>query len=147
MRSLTILCALLGSAMLSLAHADQKTDFGDYTVHYNAYPSTILSADVAKQYDLTRSKAIGYVSVSVLPSNEPSAKPRGLEADIDGEVLNDIRQSKALEFKRIKEGQALYYLAPFQFQPGQMLVFKLEIRPTGQESTFPLRFSQEFFND
>jgi len=141
------LVALLAASLALPALAEQKTEFDGYTVHYSAFPSSQLAPAVAQRYGITRSRAIGLVNISVIPRQGVEGRPRGAEADVSGQMLNDLRQQRSLPFRRIQEGQAVYYLAPFQFQPAELLEFRIQVRPLGQEKTLPLRFTQQFFND
>ncbi|WP_250656405.1 DUF4426 domain-containing protein [Alkalimarinus coralli] len=138
------------SSLLFLANqnafAEQKESFGDYEVHYSAFASTFLTPDVAKQYDIVRSRAVGVVNISVLKKAksgvfEPTA------AQVEGMMINDIQQQQHLGFRRIKEGKAIYYIAEIQYLQGEVLTFNVSAIPEGQKKPLKLRFSQTFYND
>lgn len=143
---ISALIALLFALAAGFASADQKEDVGPYEIHYSVIPSGSLTPEVAKQYDIVRSKAIGVINISVL------AKPEGggtqpVPALVQGRVINDIRQERPLNFRQVEEGKAVYYLAQFQFGQGEQLEYRAEIRPRGHDRTYPIRFSQSLFND
>ena len=140
----TLLTLLLFSTQSALA--EQKKRFGDYEVHYSAFASTFLTPDIAKQYGLVRSKAIGVINISVLKKSDKGFfEP--VPAQLEGIRTNDIQQQQFLAFRRVKEGKAIYYLAEVQFMEGEVLVFNISATPEGQPQPLKLRFSQTFYNE
>lgn len=140
---LLAVCALLIGAQ---AHAGQFEAFGDYQVHYSIFPSSFLTPEIAAQYNIVRSKSVGVVNVSILQKTENGGlKP--VSGQVEGQVMNDIRQSRFLGFRRISEGDAVYYIAEFQFSDGELLTFQLEANAPGAKSTMPVRVAQTLVND
>lgn len=140
--------ALVTSCLLMfslISQAEQKTDFGDFEVHYNAFTSTFLSPEIAKQYGLIRSKAIGILNISLMDKRTGKAVP--VAGQVEGIVSNDIQQQTHLGFKRVQETNALYYLAQFQFIEGEILTFNLTTYPEGSRQPLKMRFTQSFYND
>ena len=135
-------CTLLASAQ---AHAGQYKQFGDYQVHYSIFPSSFLTPEVASQYNIVRSKSIGIVNVSILEETETGLKP--VSGQVQGQVMNDIRQSRFLGFRRISEGESVYYIAEFQFSEGELLTFQLEANVPGANDPMPVRVAQTLVND
>ncbi len=133
--------ALLGQA----AHAEQKVDFGLYEVHYSAFNSTFLTPEVARQYGIVRSRAIGVVNISVLKKREGQV-PESVEAQVEGIVSNDIAQQIHLPFRRVREGQAIYSLAEFQFSEGEVLTFQIRARVNTETQPMQLRFANTFYS-
>ena len=126
--------------------AEQKERFGDYEVHYSAFTSTFLTPEIAKQYGIVRSKAIGVINISVLKKSENGVfEP--VPAQLEGMRTNDIQQQQFLAFRRVKEGKAIYYLTEVQFMEGQVLVFNISATPEGQPKPLKIRFSQTFYNE
>lgn len=141
---ITLFTLLLLSTQSVLA--EQKERFGDYEVHYSAFTSTFLTPDIAKQYGIVRSKAIGVINISVLKKSENGIfEP--VPAQLEGMRTNDIQQQQFLAFRRVKEGKAIYYLAEMQFMEGEVLVFNISATPEGQARPLKLRFSQTFYNE
>ncbi len=126
--------------------AEQKERFGDYEVHYSAFTSTFLTPEIAKQYGIVRSKAIGVINISVLKKTE-NGTFEPVPAQLEGMRTNDIQQQQFLAFRRVKEGKAIYYLAEMQFMEGEVLVFNISATPEGQPQPLKLRFSQTFYNE
>lgn len=135
-------CALLVGAQ---AQAGQYQQFGDYQVHYSIFPSSFLTPEIATQYSIVRSQSIGIVNVSILKETESGLEP--VSGQVQGQVMNDIRQSRFLGFRRVSEGEAVYYIAEFQFSDGELLTFQLEANVPGANDPMPVRVAQTLVND
>ncbi|MBT8128727.1 MAG: DUF4426 domain-containing protein [Gammaproteobacteria bacterium] len=140
-KSLFIL-ALLGLG--TNATAENSRVFGDYVVHYNAFRSDTLSPEIAKAYELTRRNNRIIVNITVLKKvMGTTGKP--VAATIAGNASNLTGQMKNLEFREIKEGTAIYYIAELKVSDGEFLKFKLNITPEGEQGPARLQFSKRFF--
>lgn len=127
------------------AQAGQK-DFGEYQVHWSVFPSTFLSPEIAQANDLQRSKGIGIVNISIMTEDE-NGQPSPVSGQVEGKVSNDIQQVKFLAFRRIQEGDAVYFIAQYQYLSGDLMTFSITARPTGHGKDLPVRFSHTLFND
>jgi len=143
---------LVGVFLLCLlsisASAEQKRVFGDYEVHYMGLNSSFLTSDVAKMYDIPRSRSLGFLNISVLQKTKGAPLPAAIDAKVTGSIRNLIGQSRELEFRRIREGQAIYYISTFSFDDGDMYNLDLEVVPsTAKQKTFDVKFSQRFYEE
>lgn len=145
-KHLSILLMLLTLSPASALGSESPAEFGDYEVHYAALPSTFLDAETARQYDLTRSRAVGLLNVSVHRTTGEDA-PQPITAQVQGTITNEARQVKELSFQRIQEDDAIYYLAQFRYREGKTVTFELEAAPLGKSETLPVRFSRELYHD
>jgi hypothetical protein len=129
--------------------AEQKAVFDGYEVHYSAFRSTFLTPEVARQYEIVRSKAIGVINISVLKTDPAgsTALPKAVTANVQAMLTNNIQQQRHLDFRRVIEGTAIYYIAQFQYSQNELLVFDISAQPEGSPTPLKLRFSQTFFND
>ena len=62
---------LLCLSCSALVQAEQKKVFNgpdgsEYEIHYIGFTSTFLDPDIAKQYDIVRSRALGVINISVI---------------------------------------------------------------------------------
>ena len=73
--------------------------------------------------------------------------PTAVPAKLTGQLRNLIGQSKTLEFKPIKERNAVYYVTTFRFDDGDMYNIFLQATPEGQTRTFDVKFSQRFYEE
>ncbi|WP_068458556.1 MULTISPECIES: DUF4426 domain-containing protein [unclassified Oleiphilus] len=142
---------MLGMLMAADSYAEQKKVFAapdgtEYEVHYIAFNSTFLQPEVARQYDLTRSKALGVVNVSVLKVNENGVR-EAVGAIVNMNAKNDIQQVQHLSMQQVIEGKAIYYIAQLQYREGEILTFDISVFPQGVSDPFRLRFSHNFYND
>lgn len=143
----------LGLACLGLlslpAEAERQEEFGPYVIHYNAMNSTFFSSDVAKSYQIKRSKNLGVLVISVLPKAS-GPEPKAVTAMVKGKVRNDLFQSINLDFREIKEGKddrAIYYVTSFKHDNNEKLNFAVDVQPEGQGSSHTVSFDQTFFTD
>ncbi|MDK8465564.1 DUF4426 domain-containing protein [Marinobacter sp. SS13-12] len=139
---LSLACLLLLSTQ---THAGSK-DFGEFQVHWSVFPSTFLAPEVARENNLNRSKSIGIVNISIMRETENG----GLEpvsGQVEGKVLNDVQQVKFLGFRRIQEGNAVYFIAEYQYSNAELMTFQITARPTGSKEDLPIRFAHTLFND
>lgn len=145
---ISLLTAFFLSIASTIAMAEQKLVYGDYEVHYIGLSSDFLTAEVAKQYDIPRSRALGFLNISVLKHSKDTVIPTSTNATITGSIRNLIGQSRELEFRRIQEGKAVYYISTFRFDDGDMYNFDLDVTPSNApQRHFDVKFSQRFYED
>ncbi|XOZ32208.1 DUF4426 domain-containing protein [Halomonadaceae bacterium KBTZ08] len=145
-KRLSLLLMLLTLASGSALGSESPAEFDGYEVHYAALPSTFLDAETARQYDLTRSRSVGLLNVSVHRTTGEEA-PKPITAQVQGTITNEARQVKELSFRRVQEEDAIYYLAQFRYREGKTVTFELEAAPLGDSETLPVRFSRELYHD
>ncbi|MGB5395753.1 MAG: DUF4426 domain-containing protein, partial [Gammaproteobacteria bacterium] len=66
-------------------------------------------------------------------------------AKVEGHASNLTGQLKGLEFREIREGNAIYYLAESKISDGEFLKFELKVTPEGETEPARLRFDKRFF--
>lgn len=121
------------------AQGGQYVQLGQWEVHYSAFASSFLLPEVAQAYKLTRSRAQGILSLSVL---DPATKASQRVA-VSGYALNELGQRRELTFRRISEGDAIYYLAsvPHSKEESYRFFINLRLGDTVEE----LRFQHTFY--
>lgn len=140
------LLATLLLASLSLQAQAGSKDFGDYTVLWSVLPSTFLAPEVARANNLQRSKGIGIVNVSIMSEGEDGSLTP-VTGQVEGRVTNDVQQVKFLAFRRIQEGDAVYFVAEYQYASGELMTFNITARPTGHQQDLAVRFAHTLFSD
>lgn len=145
-KRLSGLLMLLTLASTAAQGSESPAQFDGYEIHYAALPSTFLDAKTAREYDLVRSRAVGLLNVSVHRTTGEDA-PEPITVQLQGQTTNEARQVKELSFKRVQEGDAIYYLAQFRYREGKTMVFEFEAAPYGESETLPVRFSRELYHD
>lgn len=148
MRPIRLLSALLFALVVgtSAAWAGGTDDFGDYQVHYNAFPSDTLTPQIATAYGIVRSKnqAILNIAVTRKRKDQPGL-PVPAYVNITAANLNG--QVKSVRMKQIHEENAVYYLGLLSVNDGETLVFDIDVTPEGQTDTHHVHFQQTFVAD
>lgn len=128
-----------------LSHAGSK-DFGGYIVQWSVFPSTFLTPEIAEENDLNRSRGIGVVNIAIMTEDEDGGMST-VSGQVEGKALNDVQQASFLAFRRIQEGDAVYFIAQYQYANAELMTFQITARPAGSGSDLPIRFSHTLFND
>ncbi|MFP5414724.1 MAG: DUF4426 domain-containing protein [Gammaproteobacteria bacterium] len=118
-------------------------EFGDYRVHYSAFNSSFVSPEVAAAYDIVRGRDRGLVNIAVMPAGVIG----GRAAEIKGHVSNIFAQRQELAFFEVREGDAVYYLAPFNFENEDSLTFNITVKPNPGMPSYTLSFQRTFYRD
>lgn len=132
-----ILPLLLWAATPALAERSQT--FGDLTVHYNVITTDTLTPEIARAYNITRSKYRGLLTVSVLRPNKLGVG-EPVAAKMDAYAVNLSEQLRNIDMREVREGRAIYYLGTFSVAPQETLRFTVNIHAEGVKNK--LEFQQ-----
>ena len=133
---------ILTSTVLSTSvFADNMKKLGSMNVHYMALGATFLTPEIAKAYQIERSRYNGLINISVLDNSQENT-PAKMVA-ISGKARNDVGQIKFLEFQEVKEGDAIYYLAQLKYSNEETFHFDIVI--TDGKEQHKLTFKQTFY--
>lgn len=134
---------VLITTLSATANAGGQQDFGDYVVHFNAISTDFLSPAVARSYGITRSRNRALINISVMKKAlGVGTEPR--HAQITGKSINLRGQSRVLDFREVRDGPAIYYLAEIGIDDGETLDFVIQAVPQDSEP-LSIRFRQQFF--
>jgi hypothetical protein len=106
------------------AHAEVKKTLGDWEVHYIALTTTFLTPEIARANNIVRSGKNALVNISVLDGRSKKAQV----VEMTGTARNLLGTVKQLDFKQVKEGDAIYYLASVPFAHKEVLRFDIDIK-------------------
>ena len=135
---------IISSAMFSThSLAEQKKTFKQYDIHYVAASTAMLTPAIAKIYKIQRSKSKGLVTIAIRNTETETAS----EGLVRGSVKNPIGQMQTLQFTRITDQDAIYYLATFNYADQEILHFDVLVSPRDVQDTFVVDFKQQFFVD
>jgi len=140
------LSALLIALLTFNAQAGNKPykEFGNIKVYYSSFSSSFILPEVASAYNITRGKDKGLVNISVIVDD----KVGGKTALVKGTVSNIFAQQQKLKFFEVREGNTVYYLAPFEFENEDSMTFKIQVQPDPNKPAHSLSFQNKFyFND
>ena len=128
---------------IDAVHAQNMKKLNDWDVHYIALDSTFITPEIAKSYDIVRSRFNALVNISVL-DNKKDGNP-AKHVSIMGTAKNNLGQFKTLEFVEVTEGDAIYYLAQIPVRNEETVHFDLTISDGKKSQT--LKFYQKFYID
>jgi len=123
------------------ASADQFKAFDGIEVHYVVVNTLFLQPDVAARYGVVRANDRAIVNLSVI--NKDGAAVLG---EATGSTINLLSQTAPLQFSVIKEGDAIYYVAPLRYTDRDVLRFRLTIN-VPDRAPMNLEFQQQMFVD
>ncbi len=139
-----IASVLVALAMAAPVTAEQSSEFGEYVIHYVALPTTQLSRDVARAYNIKRSKSRAMLNVTVLKKqgDEP-AKP--VTAEVVAIATNLTGQRKNITMRTVGDGGAIYYIGEFTVTHREVLDFDIQIITADSEEPIGVEFRQQFY--
>ena len=164
MHALRILLATLVTTLMLAACGDEPTiqtvgsgtpaeppnasmkDFGDYVIHFNAISTDQLQPEVARAYNITRSKNRAMLNVSII-RKVPDTIGESVAGSVSATANNLTGQAKNLTLRQIQEGDAIYYIGDVAVANGETLVFNIDATPMNETSRFSVRFSRQFYAD
>lgn len=141
MKYLSLWVFILLTALACNCMAEQKKTLGMWDVHYMVVNTTFLTPEIAKQNGIVRSKFNALVNISVLHAQSQKAQ----HASLLGEAVNLLGTKKQLNFKKVVEGGAIYYLAVVPFRDREVLRFNVSITQGNTSRT--LKFQQSMTVD
>ncbi len=140
-RSGCFLVSLAAMLVAATVTAEQKQMLGPYEAHYVVVQSTFFNEEIAARYDIVRGRDRALVNLSFL---DEALTPIAVTAS--GTVTNLLGQMTVLDFREVKEGDAVYYLAEIRHTDRETLRFKVTVAmPDGKERE--LEFQQQMFWD
>ncbi len=120
-----------------------SVDIGDYIVHFSAQSTDQLPPEVARAYNIVRSKNRAMLNVSVLRESNNSPVP----AVVTVKTVNLTGQLKNITMRQIDEQEAIYYIGEVAVANRETLVFDISVTPEGANSVSNVRFKRQFFAD
>ena len=143
LKTLVLLTALTSFSV----PAQQSQDFGDFTVHYNAMRSSMISPEIAKAYNIRRSDSRGLINISVL-KNAADKTTTAVKAKLTASGRNLTGQTRNVEMREISEGDgAIYYLGELSVRNMETFDFTVIVLPEGQDKPFNVKFRQQFYTE
>jgi hypothetical protein len=120
-----------------------NADIGDHIVHFSAQSTDQLPPEVARAYNIVRSKNRAMLNVSVLQESDNMP----VKADITVRTVNLTGQLKNVTMREITEQEAIYYIGEIPVANRETLIFDISVRPEGVEEVSEVRFKRQFFTD
>lgn len=134
------LALVLANACLD-ANAEQMRQLGPWEVHYALVPTSFLKPDIAARYQVTRGRDRAMLNISVLDE-----AGNAVAVEISGTIINLLSQQQPIQFREVREGPAIYYLAQVKHTDREVLRFAVDIVPP-DGSDRRLEFQQTMYWD
>lgn len=123
-----------------------SADIGDYVVHFSAQSTDQLPPEVARAYNILRSKNRAMLNVSVIRKADNTSVPAAIEV----RATNLTGQLKTVTMRKIEEpGEkvAIYYIGETPVANRETLMFDIRVKPEGQKGPSEVRFQRQFYTD
>jgi hypothetical protein len=139
---------VLFTVLLSFGvNAQQAQEFEDYTVHYNAFNSSMITAEIAKAYGIRRSGSRAVINISVLKKADGQLAT-AVKANITASGRNLTGQTREVKMREVTEAdEAIYYIGELSVSNMETFSFKVFITPEGTSEPFELKFRQQFYTE
>lgn len=120
-----------------------SVDIGGHMVHFSAQLTDQLPPEVARTYNIVRSKNRAMLNVSVLHS----ASGTPVTADIIVKTVNLTGQLKTVVMRKVQEQEAIYYIGETPVANRETLIFDINVRPEGGDEASDIRFKRQFYTN
>lgn len=137
-----LICMLLPTLLSAGSHAQQSEMFGPFELHYSVVNTTFLEPDVAATYGITRGEKSAILNLAVREHLQQGSEARSML--IKGRTW-DLIQNQFLEFREIREGPAIYYIAEFKFINEEWRFFEVDFRPQGAGQSYTFKFKHQLY--
>jgi len=146
MKKTLFILTLCGLNFLACRAMAASENFGDYSIYYQAVNSTFINADIARQYGIVRSDRRAFLNISVL-KNQADGSSTAVTAQVNGGKRNLLGQTGNIEFREIREGQAIYYIGEFDYSNAEIVRFRLDVTPEGSDKSHEIAWETRMYNN
>jgi hypothetical protein len=122
---------------------ESMKDIGDHAVHFNAQLTDELSPEIARAYNIVRSKNRAMLTISVVRDADNASVP----ARVTVKTVNLTGQLKNIAMRPIEEQDAVYYVGETPVANRETLIFDITVTPEGAAGSSEVRFKREFYTD
>jgi hypothetical protein len=123
-----------------------SADIGDFIVHFSAQSTDQLPPEVARAYNIVRSKNRAMLNVSIIRKSDNAP----VAGKISVKTVNLTGQLKSITMRKIEEPGdvvAIYYIGETPVANRETLVFDITVTPDGAGSPSDVRFKRQFYTD
>lgn len=120
-----------------------NANIGNHVVHFSAQSTDQLPPEVARAYNIVRSKNRAMLNVSVLKESDNTA----VTAEVTVKTVNLTGQLKNVTMRQINEQDAIYYIGEVAVANRETLIFDISVKPDGVDTVSDVRFKRQFFTD
>lgn len=123
-----------------------SADIGDYVVHFSAQSTDQLPPEVARAYNIVRSKNRAMLNVSIIRESDNTS----VAGTVTVKTVNLTGQLKNVTMRKIEEPGdtvAIYYIGETPVANRETLVFDISVTPEGESRSSDVRFKHQFYTD
>lgn len=133
------------SSRISYATNEHDKEIGNYVIHINALTTDQLPVEVARGYNISRSKNRAMLNVSVREKQDDTEV--SIAASINVVAKNLSSQQKNVSVREIKEENpnVIYYIGELPVSNEENITFELDVTPLGSTGPLLISYSQQFF--
>jgi hypothetical protein len=118
-------------------------DIGSHIVHFSAQSTDLLPKEVARAYDIIRSKNRAMLNVSIIEKGSNKAA----SGEVTVKTVNLTGQLKNVVMVKRQEQDAIYYIGVTPVANRETLIFDISVRPEGADEASQVRFKRQFYSD
>lgn len=122
--------------------AEQSETFDQYELHYSVVNTTFIQPEVAANYGIVRGEKRAILNLAVLDTK--TEKNTAVTMLLKGRTW-DLIQNQFLEFKEVREGDAIYYIADFKFINEEWRFFEVDFRPEGASKSYTFKLKHQLY--
>lgn len=139
--------AASGSSRITVDTATHEVNSGNYIIHVNALSTSQLPTEIARGYNISRSKNRAMMNVAVREKQSEGERP--ITADVKVLAKNLSNQIKNVSLREIKEDDplAIYYIGELPVSNEEIITFNLDVTPAGASEPVLLTYRQQFFTE
>jgi len=120
-----------------------SVDIGEYVVHFSSQTTDQMPPEVARTYNIVRSKNRAMLTISVLEESTNKA----VTAEVTVKTVNLTGQLKNVSMRTVTEQEAIYYIGETPVANRETLVFDISVQPEGANKPSDIRFKRQFFTN
>jgi hypothetical protein len=109
-----------------------------FDIHYTTFNSMLIPDDVALAHEIVRSKHRIVTNITIRRDNT------AVSARLSGTTVNLLSQLSSMNFEKVTEPGAIYYLSNQIVDERDTLVFNIDIQPVSHNETFHLKFTRRY---
>jgi hypothetical protein len=127
-----------------LPATESVKDFGEYVLYFNALNTDQLSPEIAREYEIVRSKSRALLNVSIHRKRD-NGQTEAVTGAVSASAINLNGQLKTMTLREIREEAAIYYIGELAITDGEILIYTVDATPSNEPSRFTVRFKKQFF--
>ncbi len=128
------------------AGAQQSERYDAYELYYSVVNTTFISPETAARYSIVRGDDEAILNLA-LREHLSDGSSRPVAMTLEGTSRDLMQRGGKLAFREIREGQAIYYIAPLQFIDREWRHFDVTFTPEGSDQHYTFKYKHQLYSD